>query len=322
MTMNKAQKLVKMLDLLYRRGSVRASEFKQLFDLDTRTFRRYLDDLGELGLPVIETGEGPDRSFELDPAFRRSGVQLTLPEVLSLHFGRRLFNFLEGTPFVDDMQGAIERLSPALDAEGASLLGDLDRRFIAVPEHAKDYRETSELIDELVTALIYQNPIRVDYGKLDGTQRDTTLEPYTLATWRQGLYLFARDRRDGRVKTFAVERFSEVERLRMEKFVVPDNYNPRDLIQDSFGITSGPVNEIAAVFEPTVAPFVRERRWHASQTVEERDDGRVRVRLNVGISEELIGWLLGFGADVRVEAPDSLVDVIRERHRRALERLA
>ena len=35
----------------------------------------------------------------------------------------------------------------------------------------------------------------------------TSLEPLTLAVYRQGLYLFARDVTEGRVKTFAVERF-------------------------------------------------------------------------------------------------------------------
>ncbi len=46
----------------------------------------------------------------LDPAYRRSGLQLTLGEMISLRFGRVLFNFLEGTQFATDLNQAIDRL--------------------------------------------------------------------------------------------------------------------------------------------------------------------------------------------------------------------
>ncbi|MBK7758832.1 MAG: hypothetical protein IPI35_21035 [Deltaproteobacteria bacterium] len=65
-------------------------------------------------------------------------MQLTLLEVLSLRFGRRLFTFLDGTQFAADVDDTIERLEPAIP--GPADLAALDRKFVAVPEHAKDYR--------------------------------------------------------------------------------------------------------------------------------------------------------------------------------------
>ena len=65
--LNKAQKLVKMVELMQRRGGVRAGELLRRFEIDPRTLRRYLADLRELGLPIEDVDTGPDRTISLDP---------------------------------------------------------------------------------------------------------------------------------------------------------------------------------------------------------------------------------------------------------------
>ncbi|MFT4627354.1 MAG: putative DNA-binding transcriptional regulator YafY, partial [Myxococcota bacterium] len=112
--MNKAQKLVKMVELMARRGGVSSHELMERFDLDARSLRRYLADLREIDFPLVDDGRGPERFISVDPRWRRTGVQLSLAEVLSLHFGRTLFDFLDGTRFAQDLDGAIERLEPAI----------------------------------------------------------------------------------------------------------------------------------------------------------------------------------------------------------------
>ncbi|MFN7144434.1 MAG: helix-turn-helix transcriptional regulator [Myxococcota bacterium] len=314
-SLNKSQKFVRIYEIVQRRGGVSAQELMDKFDLDARTLRRYLADLKDLGLPLRDEGSGMDRILSLDPAYARSGVQLTLAEVLSLHFGRTLFTFLEGTSFASDLEGAIERLQPAIARSTADLTKDLDRKFVAVSEHAKDYRSDPDLLDEIVSALLYANPADAEYrGARGGFGKIYRLEPYTLATYRQGLYLFARDVAEDKVKSFAVERFERFARLRRERFDYPPDYDPRGLVADSFGITSGHPEEIVARFTPDVALYVRERQWHPSQRIETLPDGGVRLRMRVAVGPELREWLLGFGAQVRVEAPDALVDQIRDAH--------
>ena len=320
-SLNKAQKLVKMVELMNRRGGVRSSEFMERFDVDARTLRRYLSDLREMEMPLIDTGMGESRTISLDPNYRRSGVQLSLPEVLSLHFGRTLFTFLEGTQFAEDLQGAIERLEPAIPRAHADLAKDLDRKFMAVPEHAKDYREVGELIDDLITALLYENPVTATYVKADGSSRDYDLEPWTLATYRQGLYLFAKDRRDGRVKTFAVERFTRFDRVRHDKFVLPADFDPKAVVSSAFGIIGGPLAEVSLVFDAIAAPFVMERRWHHSAHLSRLPDGSARLQMRVAITQELVTWILGYGGSVSIEGPLDLRASVLAAHEAAVTRL-
>jgi proteasome accessory factor B len=122
------------------------------------------------------------------------------------------------------------------------------------------------------------------------------------------------------IKTFAVERFSRFSRLRMEKFQHPTGYDPEAYVHGAFGIIQAPPESVRAVFEPKVAPYLRERRWHHTQENEELSDGRLRMYMEVGLSEELITWLLGFGPGVLVESPPALVERLKQATRSAAER--
>ncbi len=305
--MNKGQKMVKVVELMTRVGGVNADHVIERFDLDPRTMRRYIADLRDLGLPIRDEGRGDDRVLSIEPRYRRTGVQLSLAEVLSLHFGRKLFNFLEGTTFAEDLDGAIERLEPAISRAHQDLARQLDTKFLAVPEPTKDYRgQPNDILDDVITALVYNNPIEARYRKASGVQGTYVLNPYTLATFRQGLYLFAFDTAAGRVKTFAIERFVDMVRRRRERFTVPVGWKPEAHIAHAFGIISGPAQEVVLAFDEQVAAYIRERTWHPSQTYRTLPDGRMEFRFQVAITVELFQWILGFGHQIEVISPTDL----------------
>jgi proteasome accessory factor B len=318
--LNKAQRFVRIVELLQRQGGVSAGELMGLFDLDDRSLRRYLKDLREMDLPLQSEGRGATRRFWLDAAYGRQGVQVSLLELVSLHFGRSLFDFLQGTGFAADMDDALETLSTlSTKAPGMDLARDLDRKFMAVPEHRKDHTHQADLLDDLLSALLYQNPSRAHYARIGGPTRRYTLHPYTLATFRQGLYLFALDVEEGKIKTYAVDRFRHFERARGEHFEVPEDYRPDQMVSDAFGIIAGPLQNVVLHFNRRASPYIGERIWHHSQSIEATDDGGVLLKMKVGIAHELVSWILGFGPDVRVDAPAELAERVRLLHHEAAE---
>ncbi|RME24930.1 MAG: transcriptional regulator [Deltaproteobacteria bacterium] len=312
--LNKSQKFVLIVQRM-EDGGITTAELMDEFGLDSRTLRRYMTDLRAAGLPVQSHGRGLDRVWTLDASYRRRRVPLTLLELVSLHFGRTLFDFMGGTHFAQDADDAIERLSTLVGMD--DLVSDLDRKFVAVREASKDYTRDSELIDEILTALLRQNPCHALYARVAGPTRAYHLHPYTLGVYRQGLYLFAWDVDDERVKTFAVDRFRAFQRQRKEHFDYPPDYRPQDVYADSFGIIGGPLIDVRLRFRRSAAPYIRERTWHSSQQLEDTDDGGVILSLRVGRSYELLSWILSFGPDVRVLAPDDLALQIQHLHREA-----
>jgi predicted DNA-binding transcriptional regulator YafY len=323
--LNKAQRFVRIVELLQRQGGISAGELMGRFDLDDRSLRRYLKDLREMDLPLRDEGRGSTRRFWLDANYGRQGVQVSLLELVSLHFGRSLFGFLKGTGFAADMDDALETLSTlATQAPGLDLAQNLDRKFMAVPEHRKDHTHQADLLDDLLSALLYQNPSEAHYAKIGGRTRRYRLHPYTLATFRQGLYLFALDEDENRVKTFAVDRFRHFERERGARFEIPDDYHPSQMVHRAFGIIQGPLRTVVLRFNRWSSPYITERIWHESQVLEPSEDGGVRLTMEVGIAHELKSWILGFGPDVVVEGPTELAaevaDLLARAHYAARER--
>lgn len=320
MSLNKGQKLVRMLELMTRRGGSNRLDLMERFDLDARTMRRYLADLRDLGIPIIDEGRGEDRIISVEAHWRRTGVQLSLVEVLSLHFGRTLFNFLEGTSFASDLDDALERLEPAISRTHQNLCKQLDTKFLAVGEQSKDYRgEASEVIDEAITALVYNNPLEGRYRKASGVEGAYFLHPYTLATFRQGLYLFAKDVEANLVKTFALERFTDLSRRRGEHFEHPVGWRPDAHIAHAFGIISGTPQEVSISFSERVSAYIRERTWHPTQTFKTLPSGQLELRMHVAVTIELQTWIQGFGPDAIATGPEDLARRIGESLKRAAE---
>ena len=116
-----------------------------------------------------------------------------------------------------------------------------------------------------------------------------------------------------------MERFVELNRVRSEKFVYPESWEPRSHLKHAFGIIDGPPEDVLLAFAPAVAGYIRERTWHPTQQFSTLPDGRLQLRLSVANTIELRTWILGHGSDVEVLAPASLKTSISAQLKAALE---
>src|SRR5919204_94805 len=75
--------------------------------------------------------------------------------------------------------------------------------------------------------------------------------------------------------------------------------------------------DVASAFEKLavdahIAPYLRSRRWHASQAIADRPDGGIVLSLDVCNDWTLRSWILSFGPLVKVLSPESLATQIRD----------
>jgi predicted DNA-binding transcriptional regulator YafY len=77
--------------------------------------------------------------------------------------------------------------------------------------------------------------------------------------------------------------------------------------------------EVALRFTPAVTPHVRERHWHASQTLEATPEGGCVLRVCVAEPLEMQPWIRSWGAQVEVLAPGWLRERIAAELRQAAD---
>ena len=292
----------------------------------TRTIRRDLEALQASGFPLYDEVIDGKRYWTLEAkAFRRlDDTGFTLAELSALYFSRTLVECLAATPFQQDVASAFDKLATALTPGMRRFLDRLPLVFQTrtVAEHV-DYTDTRfqrERLARLLDATLNHRRATMKYFSMSsGREKEYLIEPYRLVYSPGGLYALAFVPDYGELRTFAVERIRSLSLLE-ERFTPSDL--PEGVFAHSLGVNQGAPEHVEIAFEPRIAPYIRERRWHTSQTHTDRKDGGVVLALEVCNDWALRSWILGFGPLARVIGPSSLKAQIKDEIDRASERYA
>ena len=166
----------------------------------------------------------------------------------------------------------------------------------------------------LLHAIKNQFRIKFIYQKyLDPGIHERQVEPYALKEFKNRWYVLARDIKDERVKTFALDRLTELD-ITKRKFKVESCYNVDEHYKYSFGImspNSDKPEEIILSFDPIQGKYAKSLPWHQSQEVLIDNEDELRVKLTLYITHDFYMELLSHGDTVRVIQPANLIEKLR-----------
>lgn len=300
---------------------VRIDDLAREFEVTSRSVRRDLKALQEASIELESINHDGERRVRLARTGKSTEpIRMTRFQRYSLAAVRRAFDVLEGTPFHDDLSQLFAKLAQGNPADPNAANEGLAERFVYIPDAPKNYKKFKDQLYEIYDGVLRSLTLSFSYdgGTAMGTRR---VEPYCLVLYRNGLYLVGKDVAKKEFRTFAVERMRRVRALTQAPFVRDADFDPSKLFDGAFGlIVGGERSKVVVEFSSNVATWVEEREWHPSQKVTRRVDGSVIVEFNVAISEELVAWVLRWGASAKVIEPPQLVDRIRAEFTRAAER--
>jgi proteasome accessory factor B len=169
--------------------------------------------------------------------------------------------------------------------------------------------------------------VTIDYepANYDGgaaAPRQATVRPYLLEPSLQthALYLIGFDESRGALRTFKIERIRSAV-LTPRTFDPPDPAETTSALRPAWDIIADqPPVAVELRFAPEVATRVLEATWHPTQTVSTEADGSLRWSATVSGTIEIRLWILSWGADVEVLAPEALRTDVADTLRRAMER--
>jgi len=145
------------------------------------------------------------------------------------------------------------------------------------------------------------------------------VKPYAVKEFRNRWYLVAEDEKDGRVKTFGLDRISNL-KITTNKFKTSAEVNLVEKFQHYYGVIGSEdeqPTEITLAFTALQGKYIKSLPIHASQkTIHDTEEETV-VTLQIFPTLDFIMELLSYGAEVKVIAPQWLAADVKERHERA-----
>jgi len=305
-------RMLLMVPFLAREEGASISDLCREFDIDRATLTQDLDTLQMCGVPdytpadLMECSVEGDRVRIIFADYFRRPLNLTRQEALTL--------FVAGSALVRSgvfgrsgaLESALGKIEELLSSEGRQELEEVVER---IDVEMRAYEGTMrEIIDE---GLQKGRNLLLEYwsySRDEVTERE--VEPVSLVCSRGYWYLVAWCHSSGDYRLFRLDRIASVElsgapvseRTR-ESFSVPrvvGEYKP--------GKKS---HRVRLLFDGGRGRRVVEE-WPAA-TVEELDDGSVRVELRTRNLEWLATYLLKFGPEVSVEGPRELARMVRQK---------
>ncbi|HVX94143.1 MAG TPA: WYL domain-containing protein [Polyangia bacterium] len=303
-----AARLHQLRTLLDGAEGVSIYDVAERFGVAPRTALRLVQALARAGEPLYEELVGKRKVWRLVPTARRQSITLTTAQMMALFLSRRVFDFLAGTGFKEDLDDVFQKLEATLRRRDAAAVRNLERKVFDVNEARHLYEGRIEDVGDIMTALLREERLRVTHEGVGGGRKTFVLQPYTLLVYKKGLYLAGRSEGHGdELRTFALDGFRAVEWLRGQKFEVPADYEPAQLTEGAFGLIRG--REAARVrvrFDAQVARYVQRRMWHPTQKFRKLPTGGVELTMRVRGTTEVVSWVLSFGDKALVLEPPTL----------------
>src|SRR3954447_13098441 len=211
-------------------------DIAERFEVNPRTALRYIQALQRAGEPLYEEISGKRKVWRLMPTARRQSITLSTSQMVALFLSRRVFDFLAGTGFKEDLDDVFRKLEATLKRKDFTAVRNLDRKVFDVNEARHLYEGRIEDVNDIMTALLREDRLCVTHEGVSGGRKTFVLEPYTLIVYKKGLYIAGRSHHHREVRTFALDGFRDVEWLKGDRFEYPGDYRPEQITEGAFGI--------------------------------------------------------------------------------------
>ena len=259
----------------------------------------------------------------LEMGFSKRTLQRDLKEIrnlfgLNIEYSRSLKGYFISQSETDNMN--FQRMMEAFDMFNSL---NLAQDLIPFVHLEKRRPQGTENLYGLLHAIKNKFQIQFSYQKFweeEITKR--IAEPYALKEFKNRWYVMAKDRKDGNIKSFALDRLTHLE-ITNQKFEYPVTYNIEESYRYCFGIIS-PNDEkpqdIILSFEPFQGKYIKTLPLHHTQEILIDNDEELQIKLKLCITHDLIMELLSYGEEVTVLSPKSLIKQVKKIYINALSK--
>ncbi len=289
------------------------TELGDACSVSRRTIFRDLDILRQAGVPLIFDNRA--KLYRIPGTYFLPPTNFTADEALAVLVLCRDLGRDGRIPFYGPAQAAALKLE-------SSLPGPLRDQLREASGAVHIRMPPSTTLDgqhgyyrQLLHCIARRRAVRIHYESLsENTDIITKLSPYQLLFSRHSWYAIGRSSLHREARTFNVSRIREMELLD-DSYEIPRAFSIDRYLGNAWHLIPepGPDQLVKVRFEPLVARNVAEVVWHKTQQCDYLPDGRLDFSVTVSGLNEISWWILGYGDQAEVLAPEALRSLVANR---------
>ena len=310
--MQRLRRLLRLLELLQSGQYYDVAKLAAECGVSRRTIFRDLALLQKSGVQVRFDGtrQGytvPGRTF-LPPA------DLAVDETLSLLNLCAQLGGEQGIPFRQSARSAALKLASNLPASLRDGIEELAQSVVILQDARNPLTAARDDYEMMLEAFQQRRRVQLLYDSLfEGRHIATVLSPYSILFKRRSWYVIGRSSMHRAIRTFNVGRILHAELLE-KTYHIPRWFRLESQLRNAWWLIRGERSHRVVVrFSKLVARNVAEVQWHRTQHVFWNEDGSLLFRARVDGLNEIVWWVLGYGDEAEVLAPEVLRQDIRRR---------
>jgi len=301
--------MLRLHQALQAGGFPNVSRLAREAEVSTKTIHRDIEFMRDrLNLPVAfaaaRNGYFYDGEVSAFPT-----LQITEGEIFALVVAEKALQQYRGTSFERPLLSAIKKMEQALPDTISLNLADIERT-ISFRTRAEPILNL-EIFDVLARAVAQRQQLELHYRKPGHAVGKRIVDPCHLANINGEWYLFAHDHARQDLRTFVPARIQSVKPTG-KTFERSQKFSLEQRLRDSFGVHAGEGEFVVVIrFNARAADFIREKKWHSSQTLRDLKTGGVELKMTLSSLAEIGRWVLSWGGDAKVLKPKELVESVR-----------
>ena len=297
-------------EAVYEYEGITKGVSKRTVQLDIQNMRS--DKLG-YNAPIIVTDKKYYSYEEKD--FSITNTPITTQDLSTLNEVLHILKQFSGFGYFDELNGMVTRLEDKLyktKHKGKSYIDFEKNELLKGLEH----------IDPLHKTIINKKPIQLTYQSFNARVPSVFIfSAYLLKEYRNRWFVLGMVKEMEKPLILALDRIIRIEETKGEKYRLAP-FDVFTYFQDIIGVSKD-LNQRPVLIEFEVgrktAPYLITKPLHSSQRLLEQTGDRYLFSIKVMWNFELEREILGFGEDIKVLKPKSLVRRIKTRLRRAGE---
>jgi predicted DNA-binding transcriptional regulator YafY len=268
----------------------------------------------------IEFSKKEKGYYYKDKHFKLFAYNLSEENIVALSFVESFLEDFKMLPIFNEFSDAVDKVLDGIEIT-KSFNKDLRHisRFIQIDK--SPYFKGKDTLSRLIKVIAEQQVVELTYKKFMSVEKKYVIHPYLIKEFKNLWYLTGYVPATNDVRTFGIDRI-------VSFGILDDTYIPKEEVNFSaetffgncYGITAlnEKPEEIVLSFTSFLGNYIKTQPIHTSQQILIDTPEELRISLYLINNQELQARILEYGASVKVLAPETLKQKIKQELQRAV----